>query len=447
VSGESHIVLALDQDVALGADGSIIVCTESGHVFVRTRSSKRTASKTFKFQRVPHLQRVSSVCANSTGAFGALRVDFKPKVIAVVGTTLAQDLAMIQPYLYSPVTLGNSQSSPASSVLPDMSTAYRTTPSTELEDEDEDAPILWDISLIRHLLTIIQRKGQSLNGRTDHESSDLSRTAHGADCVIHVQSGSNFLAHRLMLAARVPTFRDVFSGTKSVRDDHTNISLELMHVKRSPTVPFFPQLECRGCHAFTILALLTYLYTDELPAFWDRRVARALERDFGISNMEPDEVRFEMLALARLLDLPLLAAALESPTRSVPKASLGYDLTHLLSTSQNSTVLDTAAEDLSASPLHADVILRLANGDLPCHSMILRARSPFFADFFGDEDWTINRWNVDGTINIDMKHLNDRVMLFVLRFLYGNESLFDQLGEPICHSLDTAVNDSLIRFC
>ncbi|KAF8886287.1 regulator of chromosome condensation 1/beta-lactamase-inhibitor protein II [Infundibulicybe gibba] len=71
------------RDVALGADGSIIICTESGHVFVRSRNAKAgqgTHAKTSKFQRIAHIQRVTHP-------------------IEIRGNTLAQDLRRIQPYL------------------------------------------------------------------------------------------------------------------------------------------------------------------------------------------------------------------------------------------------------------------------------------------------------------------------------------------------------------
>ncbi|KAJ3552682.1 hypothetical protein NM688_g4024 [Phlebia brevispora] len=82
------------KDVALGADGSIIICTESGHVFVRAR----TTGKAFKFQRMPYMQRVIKVAANNTGAYAALRVDAVPAPVPVLGNTLAQDMALILPY-------------------------------------------------------------------------------------------------------------------------------------------------------------------------------------------------------------------------------------------------------------------------------------------------------------------------------------------------------------
>ena len=61
----------------MGSDGSIALCTESGHVYMHTRNMKvaQGGAKAFKFQRIPFIQRVVSVCANSTEAFAALRVD------------------------------------------------------------------------------------------------------------------------------------------------------------------------------------------------------------------------------------------------------------------------------------------------------------------------------------------------------------------------------------
>ena len=101
------------KDVALGSEGSIIVCTESGHVFLRTRNAISSSSaningiksgtaasgKISKFERVPFLQRVTRVCANSTGAYGALRVDWEPSPIDLIGDGIEMTLKDVQPYL------------------------------------------------------------------------------------------------------------------------------------------------------------------------------------------------------------------------------------------------------------------------------------------------------------------------------------------------------------
>ena len=56
------------QDVALGVDGSIIICTESGHVFVGSQTGKggqigpqAGGRKPFKYTRLPYIQRVTQV--------------------------------------------------------------------------------------------------------------------------------------------------------------------------------------------------------------------------------------------------------------------------------------------------------------------------------------------------------------------------------------------------
>ncbi|EKM50804.1 uncharacterized protein PHACADRAFT_213674 [Phanerochaete carnosa HHB-10118-sp] len=129
------------RDVALGADGSAVVCTASGHVFVRSRlpaaagasisasaagagtaavttaassafSSASAGTEEFagkaatqaqaqaagKFQRVPGLQRVVRVYASSAGAFGALRVDARAEDVVVAGRTLRADVERVAPW-------------------------------------------------------------------------------------------------------------------------------------------------------------------------------------------------------------------------------------------------------------------------------------------------------------------------------------------------------------
>lgn len=111
-------ILTIDissQDVALGADGSLILCTESGHVFVRTRNPKAGANdgrrqaqtappsnhnaNLFKFQRVPYLQRIVKVCTNSTGAFAALRMGVPPRPILRSGNGISEDMRHIRPFV------------------------------------------------------------------------------------------------------------------------------------------------------------------------------------------------------------------------------------------------------------------------------------------------------------------------------------------------------------
>ncbi|KAH8104396.1 hypothetical protein DFH11DRAFT_1733872 [Phellopilus nigrolimitatus] len=84
-------------DVALGSDGTIVLCTESGHMYIRKR-----LAKTAKFQRMPFLQRVVRVAASSACAFAALRPNCVSAPIEIVGNTLSKDMEK----LYSHTCVG-----------------------------------------------------------------------------------------------------------------------------------------------------------------------------------------------------------------------------------------------------------------------------------------------------------------------------------------------------
>lgn len=182
-----------------------------------------------------------------------------------------------------------------------------------------------------------------------------------------------------------------------------------------------PHLSITGCSPISVAILLGYLYSDELLAIWDRRISTAAQVQLHEQHVNPAAVKTELQALARILDLPLLKIAMESPAKRTPAASLATDLTRLFTNAQGIR---------RADPLAANVVLRLSDRDVMCHSTILRARSPFFAAFFNDNDWTVRRWDGDGTLSVDMRHLSWRVMEFVLRYMCcGVETgLFETLG-------------------
>jgi inhibitor of Bruton tyrosine kinase len=363
------------------------------------------------------MQRVTNVCANNAGAFGALRMDFKPKSITMTGNTLTQDLTELQPYLQpAPFSLtdatldGRMEFSPGS--LPFFG-----------DDEDEDTSVRNDTFLIRRLYSFLRDKDQ-------RDTFHGTHLPYGADLILQLPSGLSIPVHRVILAARAPVFCDVLSGVQSIRSQDATISIRLVHVKRSPATRTPIYIACTGCHAVSILLLLTYLYSDEIPALWDRLVSSAFHQESKALGVDPIQIKVELQALARVLKLPLLSRALESPAKRSPLPSLVADMARLFDLAQNRTPGNFPAtiNGFGKTPLYPDVILQLSDKDMLCHSVILRARSPFFASFFGDEDWTVNRWDADGTIKIDMRHMDERIIHFVLRFLYGDEELFVTLG-------------------
>lgn len=197
-----------------------------------------------------------------------------------------------------------------------------------------------------------------------------------------------------------------------------------------------------GCHPLTILIFFWYIYSDELLAIWDRRVggAEAVEKNLVKLEISPARVKQELQALAAVLHLPSLSTALEPPVKRAPSPSMRRDMGKVFELVQHKDgetegVLEAKLLPLS-SPLVPDVVLELADKDVYCHSVILRARSPFFASFFGLEDWTVKRWNAEGMIRVNMRHLNWHVMRFVLRFMCCGDGIemFHTLGTHLLSS-------------
>jgi hypothetical protein len=412
------------------------VATQSGHVFVRSRNAKSgqsSGAKTFKFQRVPYLQRVIGVCANNTGAFGALRVDYHPAAIHMSGKTASQHFAAIQPYLRFPsgaeqINVDAPRSSTDSPELPPL----RLLHPLGGDDEGEDSTMQNDIRNLERLCMLLALNKESLKGPQGHHLFDCIPLTHGADLVVQSPSGSEFPVHRVWLAARSQVLCEVLSRTKTIRDAGSKISLRLAHTNPHSSLPL---LVFGGCSSMSILILLFYLYSDELLSIWDQRIAIALEPQLQDLKFQPAQVRLELQALALILDLPKLAEVVQSPAKRIPSPSLVLDLQRLAQMTEKQGIAQIRARDLTRSPLCPDVIIQLSDRDVLCHSVVLRAGSSLFAALFDDNDWTAKRWDEYGAIKIDMRHWDWRIMQFPLRFLCSGfeteQDLFDTLGKRV----------------
>ena len=467
------------KDVALGSEGSIIVCTESGHVFLRTRNAIGSSSannisgsksgtmasgKTSKFERVPFLQRVTRVCANSTGAYGALRVDWEPKPIDVTGDGIDMTLKDVQPYLEFYRGEVEAQADVALEI-PDTGMKARQQP---LDDDiEEDMAVQDDITSILELCRILRceqhmRKAGGGSVQYHREDGKLAPLPNGADTMVYVQPyGVVFPVHRFVLAARSDVLKSLLCGLKAERkverskvgekivgnqergkgkEDDSSLRVNLRLLPSKPGsgngILKLTRLSIDGCHPLTILIFFWYIYSDELLAIWDRRVGsvEAVEKNLVKLEISPARVKRELQALAVVLYLPSLSAALEPPVKRAPSPSMGRDMGEVFELVQHKDgetqgVLEAKVLPLP-SPLVPDVVLELADKDVYCHSVILRARSPFFASFFSLEDWTVKRWNAEGMIRVNMRHLNWHVMRFVLRFMCCGDGIemFHTLG-------------------
>ncbi|KIL60845.1 hypothetical protein M378DRAFT_130290 [Amanita muscaria Koide BX008] len=486
------------KDVALGSNGNIIVCTESGHVFVRTRaqpikvassaslSSDRSGTlpgsgapgsftsssltghgstitaqtskvgTNFTFVRVPCLQRVTKVCANSTGAFGALKVDYRHAPITIVGNGIAEDLKELMPFaaMYGREQwqrtkkggrfgLGHStgRARSSSSSLPVSSPGDVDADDADLED------IKADILQLKHLCEIIEQEKKKRKEQ-DNYTRDR-RLPFDADVMVVSQSDAAFPAHRVILAARSTELYNILAGGRAVKDDQTNICVRFApnkgkapittattSVPRSLRFPTCGKLIISGCHTLTVLVLLNYLYSDELLAIWDPRIKTAIQQECARIKAKPDQVKTELQTLMRLLHLPMLAEVLDVSVKRAPTPSMAKDMEALWVTTQG----DSLRSKLTSVPFPPDVVLQLADREVSCHSVLLRARSDLFASFFGEEVWTTDRRDDQGVIKVDMRHLKWHTMQYVFRFMFCGmeEAQFDRLD--FAHSVDDVLD-------
>ncbi|KAF9527809.1 hypothetical protein CPB83DRAFT_894990 [Crepidotus variabilis] len=404
------------KDVALSSDGSIIICTESGHVFVRMRNTKASSNKAFKFERVSFLQRVVQVCANRTGAFGALRTDHRPTPIEVTGNNFAQDLKAIQPYLAFYRHSGPSDDGHRQTIAADTPT---------IEDEPEDASIQADIESLLELIEVLsveQRFRKAGGGNVRYEGV---RFPHDADTVIHTSFGAAFPVHRVILAARCLKLDALLSRSLPLIDTTSKLSIKVLPAKPGPGfgVLKLTRMTIAGCHPLSLLIFLRYLYSDELLAVWDRRIGLTVEKQLAKLDVNPNQIKVELRAFARLLELPALLHALEPPVKREPAPTMAQDMTLLFEKVQQPTFPSTSA-------LLPNVILELEDKEVHTHSAILRARTALFGSFFDLNDWTVKRWSADAKLRINMKHMRWHSFRFVAAIMCGGQD------RELFHSLD-----------
>jgi len=392
--------------------------------------SRSGGAKAPRFARVTGLQRAIAVRADDSGALAALREPHLPPDIVPIGNNLSEDLSRLRPYFYftRPEHEGV-RIEPKLERLVDATTEappYVTT--YEEEDEGDETELLaCDAQEVLHLWDVLVQD-RIARRRPDGPGKGLfaqSKPPHGADLMLRIQSWTEIPVHGVVLSARCAVLARVLGGLGSLHDRESGVSIKLLPapVQRSGgagpprTLAETPRLAITGVHAFSVLVLLHYLYTDVLLAVGDPRLARLTMDAFTHGRLPPAQAVYELQTLSRVLRLGPLADALRGAMRRVPSPSL------------NAHVL--AIYDAPMSVSSPDVVLRLADREVCTHSFILRARSPFFECFFADEVWTRDRWESDGLLRVDLCHLEWRSTQYVLRFMCCGEEaeMFERLGK------------------
>ncbi|PVF97010.1 hypothetical protein CPB86DRAFT_761016 [Serendipita vermifera] len=430
------------KDVALGSDGSMILCTKSGHVFVRTRVLRAGLSTTgsgllnppknaqlFKFHRIPNLQRIFRVCANSTGAFAALRLDAVPDKIPTTSQKSPDDFALTQPFwsILQSLSVSGTKAGDGDRAREDV--IEHATPLITPTPDDEDSgdiDIAPDIRAAMDMCSFLQLAGNVRCSEVPKSQGPRLWVHLGADIVFRV-GDFDIPVHQTMLSSRVPSLDSVLAGSQLqcfLDSDRRRIfSLQAKTSNNRPQI-----ISVQGFSPITILLFCYFIYTDRVVAIWDRRVALAISDRFCHLGINTNMVAIELESLARSLQLETLASAAKSAGRVTPPPSLCKDLKQLLEKTKQPGYKGN------------DVVLILEDRRVNVHSVVLRARSLYFSTFFNEESWTSRRVG-SGVIEVDLKQFKHRPMSYLLRYFYEDASA------ELFHDLDFIQTiDQLIDF-
>ncbi|SNX84335.1 uncharacterized protein MEPE_03044 [Melanopsichium pennsylvanicum] len=437
------------RDVAIGADGSVILCTESGHCFVRPGRSdaggKGGGGKNFKFQQVPYLQRVVKVATSESGALAAIKVDPSLPDVRVKGRTVEEALRDLLPHLkVQTLSEDVEKERGITSEVVEISDVHDEAKDVSDSEDDEvysqmtdtgkyikmallimEAAKRWAAGRILSVPTSVEADPDATTKALDSEAKTAGRRQafygphnlnppFGCDAFL-IADGHYLPVHKIILSARLPSLRTALqdSNAKGSLPQGIKISATGSSSKRISV------LTLSNCSLVSALFLLHYIYSDDLPPIWVASVGLSIDKELKAAKIDRSRIQDEVCTISERLGLTALAASVRVSMPRPPEPTLRSNMSDLF----NSFVDIDATEERETKSFN-DVLLRFQDRTIPTHSVVLR-RSPFFAALF-QPHWTAGRWDDRNVITLDMRHLRWEVARIVLMHLYtdNGETLF-----------------------
>ena len=384
--GKAHMSAT---DVAVGQDGSIIICTASGSTWRKEKraniksvqdTKKRLGKpKDYKFVRIPNLTGIVAVRSNAYGAFTAVRKD---------------------------VTVTRDQISPdAPSLWKDM---FRLLPFREYGKEPAmERSGIDPAQISRAVISNVTAESDFVNISPRYEP--LSQSQYDA-WITSTVTDVRLPMHAFLLKGRSSVMRTALAEIGETY--YYNIP-DVLSIEYGQDGQI--QITFQGADFLTLVNLVFYLYTDNVIDVW-HYTSKALQ-----SAARYRSVRVELMKIASHLEL----RGLERAVRVMVNPARG------LASDMELAVLDP---NLFSD---ADVLVDLAHGaELPAHSVLLCNRCPFFDGLFNGRAggmWMSSRRNEAAAeseaIHVDLKHIDEKIFTMVLRHLYADtgEEMFDDI--------------------
>ncbi|KAG2200296.1 hypothetical protein INT47_000289, partial [Mucor saturninus] len=386
-SGQNHLVAV---DASIGQHGETILCTESGHVFIG-----RSEANGYKFNNVPSIQRCIQVCANSSGAFAAIRSEYQlPPITHIPASTLVHDLVSSLPHIeassWLKKRLDNYMEDEKAS-LDRLLEKYTKVNSNRVETHDADDYAAEKQKLEQHY-KILKTKSIEDAWNRCHPTDDATLD------IILIVDKKHIYCHSTILRCR----SDVFKRLIKCKDRESDIKIRLDKRDDGKIEIYIDQ-----CHLASVLLLLDFMYTDEyqhpMSLGFQMPVLAYLE------TCTLKQVQKDLLALAKLFHIPkLVLTAQENYYRKT--SSLQMDLRRLLE-KRNGT----------------DLTIETKEETMTCHQVILRQRSDYFRHMLkAGSVWVQDRF----PLQVNLDHMSKEVMDTIIQYIYTDEdgnSLFDTI--------------------
>jgi alpha-tubulin suppressor-like RCC1 family protein len=390
------------RDVGVDADGSIILTTEEGSVWKRSRRTKikdgksldtiQYKPKDYKFSRIAGLSRVTAVRSSAYGAYAAVRRD--------CDVTKTQTLVEEQNIWSDLFPL---------LCFHDLN-VHEDVPDSESE---EPQPRFWqgrkkpdELQLLRkHLLQskdIEKDLERHLRLAADEESSEFDAIIASNVCELR------FPAHRFVLAGRSRVLR---AGLQTFRDGGDFSVPDLLICERDPSGR--PVLIFQGLDTLTLVDFLLYCYTDSIVDFWHHTRGSPLAFRYR-------QVRTELMKVSAKLELLKLEPAVRQMIE--PERCLHMDF-------------EIATRDHNYFA-NGDIRVQLSDGEVLVHGALVCQRCPFFEGMFmgrAGGRWLEERrgllQNASDAVDVDLQHIESNIFRMVLRHIYSDtgEELFDDI--------------------
>ncbi|CAO3630504.1 unnamed protein product [Mucor hiemalis] len=397
-------------DASIGQHGEIMICTLSGHVFIG-----RPESNGYKFNQISSIQRCIKVCANSSGAFAAIRSEYQLRPLSnIPASTLVQDMVNSLPHSHASkwleIEMKEIDASEATDMAQLTSKYLKYANSTHIDEKDA-------LDFNKEKITVKERY-DTVRSECVHRAWSYSNSLAAEDStldIVLVAGDRELYCHSSVLRCR----SEVFKRLIKCKDRLLNEDIKIRVSKRDTDKRI--ELNIEHCQVTSVLLLLDFIYSDQYQHPMSMRFeppVLSYLQDLTPSTLK--SIQKDLLSLAKIFYIPnLIATAQENYFRRIP--SIQEDLKTLLHKRSGTDVaIKTKEEGIT----------------IKCHEIILRQRCDFFGKLFDTKSiWVSNRRRNsldadDSHTSVSIDHIPKEVMDIIIRYIYADEdgsSLFDEI--------------------